>query len=168
MKLKVLLTVCAVFIITACPSPNNNTSGDPDLTGTISINGTAQVGQTLTVDTFNLNGSGNISYRWYRDNAPISGADRNSYTLVDADHGARIKVEVKRDGYSGSVSSSPTAPVAGIGDPVLSGTVRVEGTIQVGQTLSADTSDLNGSGSLSYLWYRDNSPIYGAAGSAYT
>ena len=168
MKLKVLLTVCAVFIITACPSPNNNTSGDPDLTGTISINGTAQVGQTLTVDTSNLNGSGNISYRWYRDNAPINGADGNSYTLVEADRGKQIKVEVKREAYKGSVSSSPTAPVAGINDPVLTGTVLIEGTAQVGQTLSVDTSGLNGSGSLSYLWYRDNSPISGVTGSSYT
>jgi hypothetical protein len=169
-KVKALLALCAGFILAACSSPDTNTDDNYKgvLTGTVSITGTAQVGQTLTADTFNLNGSGSLRYRWLRDNEPISGATGISYTLVETDRGARIKVEVKREGYSGSITSNPTAPVAGIDDPPLTGTVRIEGTIQVGQTLTADTSGLNGSGSLSYLWYRDDSPISGAAGNSYT
>ena len=38
----------------------------PVLTGTVSINGIPQVGQTLTADVSSLGGSGTISYQWKR------------------------------------------------------------------------------------------------------
>jgi hypothetical protein len=171
-KAKALLALCAGLILAvmfaACTNPSNNGGNDPALTGTVSITGTAQMGQTLTADTFNLNGSGSISYRWLRDDASISGANESSYKLVAADLGRWIKVEVKRSGYSGVVTSSPKGPVVGSDAPVLTGTVIVDGTAQVGQTLTANTSSLLGSGNLSYVWYRDNSPINGATGSSYT
>jgi hypothetical protein len=84
----------------------------PVLTGTVSISGTAQVGQTLTANTGNLGGSGTISYQWNRGGTAISGAKGSTYTIQSADEGSTITVTVTRFGYSGNVTSAPTATVA--------------------------------------------------------
>jgi hypothetical protein len=136
----------------------------PVLTGTVSITGTAHVGQTLTASTSNLGGSGTTSYQWKRGGTAISGATGSTYTLVAADVGYTITVTVTRPGYSG-ITSSPTAAVI---LPPLTGTVSITGTVQVGQTLTANTSSLGGSGTISYQWSRGGTAISGATGSTYT
>jgi len=82
----------------------------PALSGTVSISGTAMVGNTLTADTSSLGGSGTISYQWKRGTAVI-GSNSSTYTLQTADIDKTITVTVTRAGYSGSVTSSPTAIV---------------------------------------------------------
>jgi multidrug efflux pump subunit AcrA (membrane-fusion protein) len=37
-------------------------------------------------------------------------------------------------------------------DPALTGTVRITGTVKVGETLTADTGSLGGEGDISYQW----------------
>jgi hypothetical protein len=81
------------------------------LTGTVSIEGTAAVGQTLTAVTTALEGSGGISYQWYRGGIEIPGANDDSYTVQAADVGSTITVTVTRTGYSGSATSLPTAVI---------------------------------------------------------
>jgi hypothetical protein len=88
-------------------------SAEQTLTGSVSISGTAQVGQTLAASASNLNGSGTISYQWLRNGSTISGATGSNYTLVSADEGASIKVRVSRSGMSGSVESTSVGPVTG-------------------------------------------------------
>jgi hypothetical protein len=127
----------------------------PTLTGTVSINGTAVVGQTLTANTDALGGSGTLSYQWKRGNVSI-GANSQTYTLTAADVGSAITVMVSRQGYEGSVTSDPTDDVA---LPTLTGTVSINGTTVVGQTLTANTGALGGSGTLSYQWKRENVSI---------
>jgi hypothetical protein len=83
----------------------------PELTGTVSITGSAQVGQTLTA-VVSLGGNGSVSYQWMRGEADISGATQATYTLTEADEGTAIKVRASRAGYAGSISSAPTATVA--------------------------------------------------------
>jgi len=136
----------------------------PQLTGTVSISGTAQVGQTLTANTANLGGSGTISYQWSRGGNNISGATGNTYVVQAADAGSTIIVTVNRDGYSGSVISNATATII---FPILTGTVSITGTAQVGQTLSANTTSLGGSGTISYQWNRGETAISGATSSTY-
>jgi len=46
-------------------------------------------------------------------------------------------------------------PESGGGLPALTGTVNISGLTQVEHTLAADTSDLNGSGTISYSWKRN-------------
>ena len=68
-------------------------------TGARSISGSAQVGETLTVDTSGIDDADGMSgavfsYQWLANDAEITGATSNSYTLVDADLDKTIKVRV--------------------------------------------------------------------------
>jgi hypothetical protein len=90
--------------------PKTGASSTVALTGTVSITGYAEVGQTLTANTDSLNGSGAISYQWKRGNTNI-GTNSNSYQIQSADIGSTITVTVTRSGYSGSVVSAPTVTV---------------------------------------------------------
>jgi hypothetical protein len=86
----------------------------PILTGTVSIMGTAVVGQTLAADTYYLDGVGNISYRWKLTNGETIteiGTDSDTYTVQAADAGGVITVTVTRTGYGGDMSSAPTVPL---------------------------------------------------------
>jgi hypothetical protein len=125
----------------------------PVLPGTVSISGTAEVGQTLTANTTNLGGSGTISYQWKRISGGTTaniGTNSSTYMVQSADAGSTITVTVTRPGYSG-VTSSPTATVT---LPPLTGTVTITGTTVAGQTLTANTTNLGGSGTISYQWKR--------------
>jgi hypothetical protein len=132
----------------------------PALTGTVSVTGTAEAGQTLTADSTLLGGGGTVSYRWRRGPADIgpftdiAGATASTYTLETADGGQYIAVMVTRADNSGSVSSAALGPVT---LPALTGTVTVTGTAEVGQTLTANTASLGGSGTVSYQWKRGTS-----------
>jgi len=140
----------------------------PPLTGTMSIDGTAQVGQTLTADTTSLGGSGTISYQWKRDGTTNIGTNSNSYTLQEEDIGSTITVTVTRSENTGSVTSDATGVVAEPTIPALTGTVSISGSEWVGETLTADTTNLGGSGTISYQWKRDGSTNIGTNSNSYT
>jgi len=154
--------------ITACPEPEPETK-TPTLTGTVNISGTTQVGQTLTANTGSLGGNGIITYHWKRGTTDI-GTNSSTYVVQTADVGSTITVTVTRSGYSGSVTSSPTAIVtsgSNGSDPTLTGTVSITGSAQVGQTLTVNTNSLGGSGTITYLWKRGSTNI-GSNSNTYT
>jgi len=97
------LIIIEIILLTlvACP-------GEYFLSGTVSIIGTAQVGQTLTTDTSKLNGDGIITYQWMRNNAIVIGSDSTTYSLTTADVDSTVTVTVTRSGYSGSITSRQT------------------------------------------------------------
>ena len=130
----------------------------PALTGSVTISGTTQEGQTLTAVTTALGGSGTISYQWSRGGTTVIGND-SVYIVYADDIGSAITVTVTRSGNSGSVTSSPTAVVISSELPALTGTVSITGTAQVGQTLTAVTTGLGGSGTISYHWMRGGNNI---------
>lgn len=84
------------------------------------INGAAQIGETLTVDTSGIedpNGLARVQFRfqWISSNGGtdtvITGATDSSYILVAADEGNTVKVRVDftdRGGYSESLTSTAT------------------------------------------------------------
>ena len=93
-------------------------------TGTPTISGTAQVGETLTADTSAIadaDGLTNVSYsyQWIPNDGSFDtdnqDAPGSTYTLVDADEGKTIKVEVSFTDDAGngeSLTSAATATVA--------------------------------------------------------
>ena len=147
-----ILAIALVSALTITSCDDNDDSGNPALTGTVSITGTAMVGQTLTANTANLGGIGTFSYQWKRDVTTNIGTNSSTYLVQAVDVGSTITVTVTCSGNTGSVTSSATDAVEDV--PFLSGTVSITGTAKVGQTLTANTDSLGGSGAISYQWKR--------------
>ena len=150
-------------------------------TGAPAIDGSARVGETLTVDIAGIADADGLSsvqyeYQWLADDAEITGATGSTYTLVAEDEGKAIKVQVSftddadneeslTSGATDEVSAKPNSPATGA--PTISGTA------QVGETLAADTSgiaDADGltNAAFSYQWLADDTAIQGAMGLTYT
>ena len=89
-------------------------------TGAPIISGTAQVGETLTVDTSGIDDADGMSgavfsYQWLANDAETTGATGDTYTLVDADVGKAVKVReiFNDDDYNEeTLTSEATAAVA--------------------------------------------------------
>ena len=175
------LTSAATAAVVA--RPNNPATGAPSITGT------AQVGETLSADTSAIadaDGLTNVSYsyQWIRNDggadSNISGATHSSYTLAADDEGLAIRVRVSFTDDAGrgeTLTSAATAAVVARPNNPATGAPSINGTAQVGETLSADTSaiaDADGLAnvSYSYQWIRNDggtdSNISGATYSSYT
>ena len=155
-------------------------------TGQPTISGTVQVGETLTADTSGIadaDGLTSVAYRyqWLADGADIAGATAGTYTLVDADEGAAVKVRVSFTDDAGNEETLTSAATDTVSFAVqqqvvntpATGQPTISGTVQVGETLTADTSgiaDQDGLGSAvySYQWLADDADIAGATVGTYT
>ena len=121
-------------------------------TGSPTISGAPEVGQTLTLDISAVadaegltNASYTYLYQWLRNGAEIPEATDTSYTLVDADEGKTIKVKVSfTDDANNAESRTSAATVAVAPRPnnPPTGAPTINGTPQVRRTLSVDTSEI--------------------------
>ena len=170
---------------------NSAASGAP------TINGTVQVGEILTASTSDIadaDGLANatFTYQWLADDADISGATGSSYTLVAADEGKVIKVTVSFTDDAGNaetLTSAATTAVTLTGgstnsleqsnqedvqeNSAATGAPTIGGTAQVGESLTASTSDISdadglANASFTYQWLADDADIDGATTSSYT
>ena len=150
-------------------------------TGAPIISGTVQVGETLTADTWGIEDADGLdnatfTYQWLADNTEVAGATGSTYTLVEADDGKAIKVQVSFTDDAGNdetLTSVATGAVDARPDNPATGAPTISGTVQVGETLTADTSgiaDADGLDDVSftYQWLADNAAIAGATASTYT
>ena len=160
---------------TVAPQPNSPATGAP------TISGTAQVGETLTADTSGIadaDGLDNASftYQWVADDTDIDGATDSTYTLADSDQGKAIKVRVSFTDDANNeetLTSAATATMVARPNSAATGAPSIGGAAQVGETLTADTSEIADSDGLtnvtfSYQWLADDAEIAGATGSTYT
>ena len=162
----------------AATQPNNLATGTP------TISGTAQVGETLTADTSGIvdeDGLTNavFSYQWLADDAEIAGATGSTYTLADTDEGKTIKVRVSftdNAGHEETLTSEPTVAVEARPNSPATGQPAIRGTALVGETLTVDASGIADDDGLdnvaySYQWISNDgsvdSEIGGATGSTY-
>ncbi|MDB2455598.1 pentapeptide repeat-containing protein [Planktomarina temperata] len=136
--------------------------------GAITIDGTAQEGETLTVVTSALSdadGLAAFSYQWLRGDADITGATSETYTLAQADVGAAISARVSytdNGGTAESVTSSATSSIINVND-APTGSITISGTASEGQVLTVDTSSLadeDGLGALSYQWFANDEALF--------
>ena len=166
-------------------------------TGVPTINGTAQVGETLTASTSGISDTDGLAnatftYQWLADDSEISGATGSSYTMVAADAGKAIKVTVSFTDDAGNaetLTSAATTAVALTGGSTNSlersnqedvqenssatGAPTINGTAQVGETLTVSTSGISdadglANASFTYQWLADDADINGATTSSYT
>ncbi len=164
---------------TAVSQPNTPATGGP------TISGTAQVDQTLSVDTSNIadqDGLNNVSYsyQWIRSDGntdtDIAEETDPTYILVPADEGKTIKVRVSftdEADHEETLTGNPTRPVTAAPNRHATGKPTIGGTPQVDQTLTADTSNIADHDGLnnvsySYQWIAGGTDIDGATGSTYT
>ena len=100
-------------------SATTEAASNTPATGTPTISGTAQVGETLTAGTSDIgdeDGLANVaySYQWLGDGADISGATDSSYTLADSDEGKVISLRMTFTddaGHEESLTSAATNAV---------------------------------------------------------
>ena len=158
-------------------------------TGAPRINGTIRVGETLTADTTGIadaDGLDNatISYQWLSvheiTETEIEDATDSTYTLVPANEGKTIRVRVSftdKRGFEESLASLATVAVAPPTNTLATGAPTISGTIQVGETLTASTSDIEDANGLdgvtfSYQWLSvhetTETEIEGATDATYT
>ena len=108
--------------------PDSILNLDPDKTymyGTVSVTGTPKIGETLTAVTEDTPSGASLTYQWYRDDTPISGANGRTYTPSEAeDVGQIIKVAVGADGYEDSLTAQTSGTVAKA-DATAATTVKV-------------------------------------------
>ena len=158
-------------------------------TGAPAISGTVQVGQTLTASTSNISDSDGLTnatftYQWIAndgtEDTDIQDATGSTYTLAAADEGKAIKVRVSFTddwGTQETRTSDVTVAVAAIPNSAATGAPAISGTAQVGQMLTASTSNISDSDGLTnatftYQWIAndgtEDTDIQDATGSTYT
>ena len=139
-------------------------------TGTPTITGTAQVGETLAAHTSDIgdaDGLANVtySYQWLANDGgadiDIENATDSTYTLAADDEGQTIRVKVTFTDDAGNeetLTSVATEAVSLAGqqqqaNTPATGTPTITGTAQVGETLAAHTSDIGDADGLANVTY---------------
>ena len=177
---------------------------DDEATGAPAISGTAEVGETLTAgqgDIADRNGlpatfPDDYTFQWVREDsdgsnpADIAGATSQTYTLVAADEGKKVRVEVSftdgagnaegplaSEAWPGTGTIAPAANTPATGKPAISGTAEVGETLTAGQGDIADDDGLPATfpDDYSFQWHRvdadgssNRSAISGATSATYT
>ena len=175
------------------PAPLNTVA-----TGRPVVMGTPEVGERLSVDVSGIDDADGITtktltYLWFandgtKDTVVAEETVGSTYTPGPGDEGKNVMVQVvftDEFGYNEVLTSAPTAPVEenkkkgaprtperGAGNSEATGAPTITGKAHVGQTLSADTSDISDAEGtdnaiFSYQWLADDVNISGSTDSNY-
>ena len=167
-------TLTSAATVAVVAAPNREATGQP------TIDGTPQVGETLTANTANVadqDGLTNVSYsyRWLAAGTDIDGATGSSYEITSSEQEQTIQVRVSftddRDNAE-TLTSAATVAVAAKPNTAATGLPAISGTPQVEETLTASTSAIADEDGLtnvsySYQWIAGGTDIAGATGSSY-
>jgi hypothetical protein len=135
------------------------------------IIGEPTVGTELVADLGAWHSStAEVSYRWYRDGRPITGAHARRYTVSTDDEGHHLSVKVvaTRPGYialsgrSPATDLVPPSTLSSLAPPTIMGVPSVHHvlTVDPGQWQPADIT-------IRYQWYRGDVAIPGATSASY-
>ena len=158
------LTSAATDPVAALPQPNSPATGAPAITGT------AQVGETLTVDTSGITDEDGLddssfTVQWITDDSVMVANAARSYTPTGGDRGKSVKVRVSFTDDAGNPETRTSAQTATVearadgqegnspatGAPTISGTAQVGDTLTAGITGIADADGLSGE-TFTYQW----------------
>jgi beta-glucosidase-like glycosyl hydrolase/regulation of enolase protein 1 (concanavalin A-like superfamily) len=114
---------------------------------------------------------GGVTFQWYLDGSPISGATSQTYALQAGDigHALTAKVSVTGDHKNPADATSAAVTILPTAAPIPTVDPAISGTVEVGQTLSVSNGTWPvGPGSVAYQWQADGVNIAGATASTYT
>ena len=185
---RILSVALAILVL----GPQNSAA-----TGAPTISGTARAGETLTAITTGISDADGLTnasfaYQWLAADADINGATGSSYTVATADEGKVIKVTVSFTDDAGNAETLTSAATTAVsltggstnssersnqedvqGNSAATGAPTIGGTAQVGESLTASTSDISdadgvANASFTYQWLAADADIDGATTSSYT
>jgi hypothetical protein len=125
------------------------------------MSGTAQVGQTLTIDKGDWSPAPTYRYRWFANGQRIRGANQATFTVPASQLGKAIRAEVVafRDGFKNGVATTATTAKVVPGTFVNSVRPSIQGTPQVNVPLTAVPGTWSPRGHYAYQWFADGVPI---------
>ena len=136
----------------------------------------ARYGDELRVEAGTWGSGATLSYQWFLDSEPISGATGETYVLqlADIDHLVSVQVRGSAPGVldvtlaSSAVTITKNYLVAS-GVPVIKNSAGYEfdGPTEVGSVILVDPGTWSIPVEFSYQWLRDDEAITGATGSSY-
>ena len=149
------LTSALTDAVAAAPQPNSPATGAP------TIDGTAQVGETLTVDTSGITDEDGLddstfTHQWVREDSVMVASAARSYTPTDGDRGKSVKVRVSFTDDAGNPetrTSANTATVEARANSPATGLPAISGTAQVGETLTAGITGIADADGMSGVAY---------------
>ena len=121
------------------PTSQQSVQENSEATGAPTINGTAQVGETLTATTTGISDADGLvnasfTYQWLADDTDISGATGSSYVVATADEGKSIKVQVSFTDDAGNAETLTSAATTAVAKPPLTATVHDKPSSHDGST----------------------------------
>jgi hypothetical protein len=139
------------------------------LTPVPTINGTVQIGNTLTANAGVWDSGVSLSYQWIRNGSFISGATGSSYNLTSDDGGKKISVQVtgSKIGWNSVTKTSFSLDGPPIQDMILKTVPTISGGPQVFDTLVAVPGVWDAGVKFSYQWFRNDRRISGETGPSY-
>ena len=195
-QMTVCLVLAVVAMITLSAPSGVGANDNSHATGTPTIGGTAEVGETLTVDTSGIadeNGLTDVMYggAWYANEpgstssggtlrVSIAAGASLSYTVQSSDAGKTLKIQVTFTDDAGNEESRTSASTAVVPTPTTgpaTGLLTFDGNFLVGETLEAVTGGISDPDGLtnvtySYQWISNDgttdTDINGATNSTYT
>jgi hypothetical protein len=175
--------IAALVVVAAATFVSAAAAAVPSNSVAPTISGSARQGQTLTASNGTWSSSPtSFSYQWQHCNidgtgcADISGATKQTYTLLVGDVDHRVVVQVtatNADGHA-TASSDPTEVVSAATGPTNSTKPTITGSATVGEELTAHNGSWSGASSFTHQWLRctpgatfDCVSVVGATGTTY-
>jgi hypothetical protein len=145
----------------------NRQISTPPAIGAVTLSGSPQVGQTLTLAVTGVTPAGaTVTRVWYKGTSVIAGATGTSYQLTAAEAGQDICVKVTATFGGQTVtkySNHLIVPQAlSLTQPVLTGQALATARVSVAAPASPAGA------AVTYQWFRDTSLIAGVSASSYT
>lgn len=145
------------------PSPDAEPPEPEPLTGSVTVTGTPNIGETLVANVSGLPEGAEPQYQWYRTDVTgsdvhysINGATSSTYDIgSDVPVSTFIWCEVTdaSGNYVGTLESNHVGPVLDAPDP-LTGSLSISGGLYVGNTLTVTGTGLPNDADMAYTWYR--------------